>query len=311
MTIVCATHFTASSSDAVTVAAQLARRTGQPLWLVTVLPGVPMGGALTAREQAIKDALHLEAGVLREGGLEVEVAALHGKVERALGRVCTDVNARLLVVGDTSHTKTSLFATPVDRIASGLTVPLIVVRSRKPFEAWAKGERPLRVLLGSDSTWSAAVAREWLTGLATYGPLDVLATHIWDPAQEHARLGGDKPMLESDERSLVQMLTNDVRAALVGLPANVTTRVELEVGRGHIGELLLGVAAREQVDMIVIGTHPQKGLLARLTSISHEVLQNAMMSVALVPGEGLSVGELARSEPTSPVGFRHKLRRNA
>ena len=42
MTIVCATHFTASSSDAVAVAGHLARRTGQPLWLVTVLPGVPL-----------------------------------------------------------------------------------------------------------------------------------------------------------------------------------------------------------------------------------------------------------------------------
>ena len=312
MTIVCATHFTASSSDAVTVAGYLARRTGQQLWLATVLPGVPLGGGLSPREQTVRDALHLEAGALREQGLEVEVALLHGKVERALGRLCTDVNARLLVIGDTSHTKTSLFATPVDRIASGVWVPLIVVRSMKPFEAWAKGERPLRVLLGSDSTWSSAVAREWLTGLAMYGPLDVLATHVWDPAQEYARHGGEKPMLEVEEKSLAELLTNDVRAALVGLPANVTSRVQLEVGRGHIGELLLGIAAREQVDMIVIGTHPQKGLLARLTSISHDVLQNALMSVALVPGEGegAAVEDLARSTPASPVAFRQKMRGN-
>jgi nucleotide-binding universal stress UspA family protein len=309
MTIVCATHFTASSTDAVAVAAHLARRTAQPLWLVCVLPGLPLGPS-GPREKTVSDALHLEAGVLREQGLEVEVALLHGKVERALGRLCADVRAQLLVIGDTSHTKTSLFATPVDRIAYGVAVPLIVVRSKKPFEAWAKGERPLEVLLAIDHTWSSALAREWLGGLAAYGPLNVLATHVWSPADEHSRRGGDKPMLESDEATLAEVLMQDATAALVGLPPNVTWRVQLEVGRGNIGEQLLTIAARERVDMMVLGTHPQKGLLARLTSVSHEVLQNALMSVALVPGEGAPAEAMARATPSSSRGLKERPRRS-
>lgn len=306
MTIVCATHFTGSSSEAVTVAAHLARRTGQPLWLVCVLPGRPLGDGRSPRAKAASDALHLDAKRLREQGLLVQVALLHGKVERAVGQQCRAVNAQLLVVGDSSRTRSPLFATPVDRLASGVSVPLLVVRSRKPFEAWARGERPLKVLLGTDSTWSAAAAREWLTGLAAYGPLDVLATHLWDPAQEHARHHGERPMLDADVVVLAELLKRDVRAALVGLPPNVTSRVQLEVGRAHVGEQLLTIAAREQVDLMALGTHPQRGLLARLASVSHEVLLDSLMSVALVPTEGPSAEAIGRPAPASPRALRER-----
>lgn len=298
MTIVCATHFTASSLDAVVVSAHLARRTKQALWLACVLPGVPLGPS-GPREQKARDDLHREAGLLREEGLVVQVALLHGKVERAIGRLCSDVNAKLLVVGDTSHTKRTLFATPVEQIASGVSVPLLVVRSQKPFDEWARGVRPLQVLLGIDSSWSSSLAREWLTGLAAYGPLDVLATHIWAPEAEFARHGRALPMLDADEVSMAELVTRDVTAALTGLPPNVTSRVQLEVGRGQVGELLLGIAARERVDVLVVGTHPHRGLLSRLTSVTHEVLKDALMSVALVPADGPSLEEFARASPTS------------
>ncbi len=310
MTIVCATHFTTSSSDAVAVAGQLARRTGQPLWLVTVLSGVHLSSApLSPRDQVISDALHLEAGVLREQGVQVEVALLHGRVERAVGKLCTEVNAKLVVVGDSSHTRGALFATPTDRIAFGVSVPVIVVRSLKPFEAWSKGQRPLKVLLAIDHTWSSALARDWLIGLSAYGPLDVLATHVWNPAEEHERRGGKAPLTDADEASLAEVLTREAEAALVTLPHQITSRVQLEVGRGNIGELLEGISAREQVDLIVLGTHPQKGVLSRLTSVAHEVLNNALMSVALVPSDGSTAPTLARSSPSSPRPLKERAHR--
>ena len=299
MTIVCVTHFTSSSSDAVTVAAQLARRTRQPLWLVTVLPGVRLSPAgASPREQVVSEALHLEAGVLREQGLEVEVALLHGKVERAIGRLCLEVNAKLLVVGDSSHTRGALFATPTDRIAYGVAVPVIVVRGLEPFEAWAKGERPLQVLLAIDHSWCAALARNWLTALCVYGPLEVLATHVWTPLEEHMRHGGRAPLTAADQASLAELVTQEAEAALLTFPPHITARVQLELGRGHIGELLLGIAAREKIDLIVLGTHGRKGLLGRLTSVSHEVLNHAPVSVALVPSKGPTAEDLARSPPT-------------
>jgi nucleotide-binding universal stress UspA family protein len=267
---------------------------------VSVVPGVslvPPNGA-PRKDTTVLAALHLEAAQLREAGVQVEVALLHGKVERALGRLCNEVSAGLLVIGDNRHpTRSSFFATPVDRIASGVSLPLLVVRSQKPFEAWARGERPLKVLLAVDHTWSSAVARAWLTGLAAYGALEVVATHVWAPEEERLRRGGS-------EGSMAEQLTRETQAALEGLPGNVTSRVLLEIGRGHVGAMLLDVAAREEVDMMVLGSHGPQGLLARLRSVSHEVLAHAMMSVALVPGEGHVVEELGRSTPTSPVTMR-------
>lgn len=307
MTIVCATHFTASSSDAVMVAAHLARRTGQPLWLVTVLPGVRLGTS-GARERAVNDALQEEAGVLQDEGLQVEVATLHGRVEHALGQLCIDVGARLLVVGD-SHQKSTLLATPVDRIVYGVSVPVLVVRSMEPFVTWAKGDRPLKVLLAIDHTWSSALARDWLTGLSVYGPLEVVATHVWTPAEEHERRGGTGPLTPTEEGLLAELLMREAEAALRILPPRIKSRVQLELGDGHVGEQLLNLAAREHVDMLVLGTHPKKGLLARLSSTSHEVLANGLMSVALVPGEGLSVEAMARGTPSSPRTMKERARR--
>lgn len=311
MTIVCATHFTASSSDAVAVAARLAQRAEQPLWLVSVLPGAALApGRNSPRHKAVSDALQQEAQLLRRQGLEVKVALLHGKVERAIGQLCKDVRAGLLVTGDSSHTRSALFATPVDKIAHGVSVPLLVVRNFQPFEAWVNGARPLKVMLAIDHTWSSAIARDWLAGLAAYGQLDVLATHVWTPQEEHERRGGTGPLTEPEEAALSRLLAQEAEAALCTLPHTVRCQVDVEVGRGNIGELLLTIAARQQVDMIVVGTHPRKGLLARLASVSSEVLNNALMSVAIVPGEGLAPEAIARGTPTSPRTLKERPRRN-
>lgn len=283
MTIVCATHFTQSSVDAVHVAAMLAFRTKQKLWLCCVLPG-----AADKSDDATNAQLAAEAAALKEAGVEVETALLHGQLERSLGRLCRDVAAQLLVVGDTGHMSNGVFATPIDRIAEGVSVPTLVVKSARPFEPWALGQKALKVLLAIDHTWSSMLARNWITRLAEYGSLEVIATHVWSPDDEATRHGKASPPSDEDKASMAEKLMTDAHAALRGLPENVTTRVQLEVGRGNIGALLMDIAAREQVDVMVLGTHPHRGLLGRLTSVTHEVITNGLMSIALVPDESAS-----------------------
>ena len=114
-------------------------------------------------------------------------------------------------------------------------------------------------------------------------------------------------MTPADEGTMAEQLVREAEAALRILPPNIKSRVQLEPqGEGHVGEQLLNLAQREKVDMLVLGTHPKKGLLARLTSTSHEVLASGLMSVALVPGEGLSAEALARSSPTSPRSMKER-----
>ena len=70
MSIVCATRFTEESSFAVTVAAELARKRTEPLWLVHVLPA-GLGVFQDGLDAGASDALTQQAGALAQAGLRV------------------------------------------------------------------------------------------------------------------------------------------------------------------------------------------------------------------------------------------------
>jgi len=272
MTIVCATHFTDSSFAAVKVAAGLAHRHGQPLWLVSVLPNRNTDDEI---ESAVDDALLLEAAALASSGVDVQTAVLHGPLEHAVAQFCTAKQALLLVVGDTRS---------LDTFAYGLELPLLVVRDFKPFEAWTRGSGPLQVMLALDHTWSAAVARDWIRRLSEYGPIELIAARIWWPRDEYARRGLPVPADGEGHASLVKTMHDETRAALAGLPSGVSHRVQIEIGVGHLGEQLLALAAVEQVEVLVLGANPLHAPMSLLRSVSHEVLRDAPMSVACIPG---------------------------
>ena len=61
--------------------------------------------------------------------------------------------------------------------------------------------------------------------------------------------------------------------------------MRLEIGRHHVAGLLIDVAASTRADLLVLGTHRQHGLLGQMTSVSHQVLADALMSVAFIPEE--------------------------
>lgn len=297
MTIVCATHFTPSSLDAVQVAAALAARTKQKLHLVAVMPI----GSPPEIDQATKTALQDEAFAAGEQHVDVVTNVLHGRLEHQLSTYCRDVSARLLVLGDTSRAMSPLFATPIDRISEDVSVPMLVVKSRLPFIPWANGEGPLKVLLALDHSWNASLTRVWLQQLAAFGPLDVLATHIWSPVDEAKRLHISKP---TDEMIAMwaEKLERATQAGMRGLPPNVKLQVQLEVGRGHIGRLLLDIANRQQRDVLVMGTHAH-GILSRVTSVTHEVLAEGAQSVALIPQIEMKL--VTRTAKSITVEARH------
>lgn len=297
MSIVCATHFTPSSLDAVEVATALAERTQQKLYLVSVMP---IGSGPTVDKNA-SAALLQEASTALEHRLDVETTVLHGRVEQQLSVFCRDVSARLLVLGDTSRTMSPLFATPIDKISGDVAAPMLVVKSRLPFLPWAGGTAPLRVLLAVDHAWSAGRTRNWLQQLAAYGPLDVLATHVWSPADEATRQGVDAPD-DALAARWAERLQRTTEQGLQGLPDTIKVKVQLELGRGHIGRLLLALASREQRDVLVMGTRPH-GLLGRITSVTHEVLAEGAQSVALIP-QG-AVQPTPRPSKVTAVEARH------
>jgi nucleotide-binding universal stress UspA family protein len=280
MTIVCATHLSNSSFAAVKAAAALAHVKHESLDLISVVPPRPLA---TTDDHPVSEALRLEARALNADGIETTAEVLHGTLEGAVRKFCEDRHASLLVVGDSTHAIASLAAGPMHAFKDGVDVPLLVVRDARPFERWARGEAALKVMLALDHTWSSAIARDWITRLASYGAIDLVAAFVWWPADEDARRG-TAPSPESDgHRTMTEVIARELEAALASLPANVKHRVRLELGADHIAAKLLVMAGDEQVDLLVLGSHTLQGPLARLRSVSNGVLADAPMSVACIP----------------------------
>lgn len=282
MTIVCATRFSEESSFAGQVAAELARKSQQPLWLVHVLPGRLVRAWSERFEATATAALETQAQALRQPGLEVHTAVLTGKLDQAVGRFCTVKSASLLVVGDTTRNMSTPMTGTLDRLAYGVETPLLVVRDPRPFQSWAAGKAPLKVMLAIDRTSSSAIARDWISRLAQFGDLDLVATHIWWPSEEYERRALPTPAAEEGHRALTRTMEEETAATLAGLPKNVKVRVHLQMGVQEIGAHLLALANEEQVDIFVLGTHRRRAL-GRLWSVSHHVLSLAPMSVACIP----------------------------
>ncbi len=283
MTIVCATRFTEESSFAVWVAAELARKQKQALWLVHALPGRVLRASNDRFESAAAAALEAEAQPLRQAGLDVQTAVLFGRLEQAIGQFCEAKSAALLVVGDTTRSTSTVTGGTLDKLAYGVETPLLVVRDPRPFQAWATGKAPLKVMLAMDQTASSAVARDWILRLAKFGDLDLVACQIWWPREEYERRGLPFPDAEEGHRALAATMGKETAQALSALPQNVKVRTHLEMGVQNIGEQLLALANDEQVDIVVLGTHRRRAL-GRLWSVSHRILSLAPMSVACIPG---------------------------
>jgi len=291
MTIVCATRFSEESTSAVAVAAELAQRRAQALSLVHVLPAGALSSWGDFLDAAATNALENEAKALLARGIKVETALLHGKLEHALHAYCSEKSARLLVVGDTAKKVGPVFAGTLDRLAYLLATPLLVVRDARPFRAWVKGKAPLKVMLALDSTSSAAVARDWISRLAEYGDLDLVAAQIWWPIEEYERRGVPLAPSEEGHAELSKSMRTELEAALGRLPANVKHRVHLEIGVRRVAEHLMELANEEQADLMVLGAHRRRAL-GRLWSVSHHAVALAPMSVACIPST-VAVANLA------------------
>ena len=234
MSIVCATHFTDSSNDAVHVAAALAGKTRQAVLLASVLPALQLSDALGHRKELdVTDNLETAAQLLRSEGIKAEAELVHGAVDSALARLCARQRAQLLVVGDSSRGGRPLFGKPIDRLPYELSIPLLVVRSARPFEDWAQGKGPLRVLLAIDHTWRSELARNWIERLAEYGPLEVIATHVWSPDEEAARHGFVSAVLPDREAMRSRALATAQRIAALSPVAVAGTKAQLNYSRGR------------------------------------------------------------------------------
>ncbi|WNG51439.1 universal stress protein [Archangium minus] len=286
MTILCATHFSDAAQRATTAAAELARKLNEPLFLVHVLPGDLARAFGQTLHDTATSALQDEVRRVEKLGARVSHQLLTGEPAEELARFAQEKGAGLVVTaGPTSASPFLGVGGTVDRLATALSVPLLVVRDVEPFEAWVAGKRPLKVMLGVDRSQPFEAARDWLRGLRRYGEVEVVAGRVYWPHEEYQRMGLAHPHVFQDvSPELRRSLEHEVRTLVSPLETQdqPPVRLRLEAGVGRIADHLVALAADEKVDLLVVGSH-QRRAMGKLWSVSHHALRLAKMSVVSVP----------------------------
>jgi nucleotide-binding universal stress UspA family protein len=285
MPVVCATNFSDAARHACDAAALLARKAGEPLWLVHVLLKDSVRAFGKPLTDAAEAALSDEARRLEKLGVTVKHTVLTGEPAAALQEYVKKQGATLVVTaGPSQETPFLGLGGTVDRLAQALEVPLVVARNVEPLEAWARGERPLKVMVGVDRSLPFEAARDWVKGLRKLGPLELVGGRVFWAHEEAARLGLEHPLGFADVTPELRQALEKEAAVLVEPLAEGGTpvRVRVEVGMGRIADHLVALAAEEGVDVLVVGSHHRRAL-GKLWSVSQHALRLAKMTVVCVP----------------------------
>jgi nucleotide-binding universal stress UspA family protein len=290
MTIVCGTDLTPSAARAARAAAAIAQRLQVPLKLVHVLD--ELGADVTVKQQgeaAFADRrgrLRAQADQLgQDFAIEVLPIAIPGRADTELVRIAIESHATLVVVAAAGRTLRHrwLLGSIAEQVARRSPIAVLVVRDEINLVAWARGERPLDVVIGCDPSSYSEVAVEWAARLRKIGACDLSVVQLVTPADEHARLGvGRVSAKEPLSPEIEQVLLRDLRASIGTLPGPGKTTVKVLARTEELDMQLAHLA--ESADLLVVGTHQRSGIERWWHgSVSRGVLKHASTSVACVP----------------------------
>lgn len=291
MAILCGTDFSTNAREAARAGAAMALRLEESICLMHVREPVTWREMLSeekaALRKAVRRSLKAEAQQLRNLGVEVDEEIRVGLPDEELADRARSAEVRLVVVGALGRRSVSrwLLGSIAERTVQISSVPVLVVRVADGFAAWARGKRPLRIMVGMDRSAGSDTALHWTGALSRRGPCEIVVAHVYSPAQERRRLAlpstteGDRP-----DPDVERALTAELTARAADSLSEASWRLELQAGSDRAACELVELARRENSDVLVVGTR-QRSPLARLWhgAVTYGVLHAAPMSVACVP----------------------------
>ncbi len=300
MTIVCGIDFSERAAQAARAAGAIARRLDERLVLVHVVDEFGAELARRAVDEARFDPqrakLHLQADEVRaDTGAHVEPILLLGSASQQLVEAARIAQARLLVVAalgaETAHRR--LLGSVAERVAQAAPVPVLVVRDGSSLRAWARGDKPLRIMVGVELASTSKAALRWAAELRTKGHCELTIVQIAWPPREHSRLGVPPPMpLDHLVPEVRETLERDLRSWVGALAGEGETSLVVRHGWGRVDIHLADLAAEAKEDLLVIGTHRRAGLSRMwLGSVSRGVLRHAPTNVVCVPRDAMAEEE--------------------
>jgi nucleotide-binding universal stress UspA family protein len=288
MSIVFGTDFSERAMGAARAAAALARKSGEMLHLVHVTEYGSAGRTASSDEalsRELRARLEALAAELRTGGTQVELHLQEGAPDEVLVEHAAVVHASLLIVSHHGQRAPRWrIGNVAERVVQSARCPVLVVRSAGPLEAWARGERSLRLLLGLDFSPPSDAAVAWVRKLRTFGTCEVVAVHHYWGADAHVRYGVPLSPESEVTPEVEEALRRDLTARLGDMPGDGAVWVHLEPGLGRPSDSLVTLARKEEADLIVVGTHQRSGPSRWWHgSVSQRIVHEAPVSVLCVP----------------------------
>jgi len=288
---VCGTDFSATATEAVEIAAAIARRLETRLVLVHVdqlhrsLISSPL--LLEAAILQRRGELDHEAYRLRDVGTNVEEKFLSGSASDQLVTAATEAKGRLIVIGAVGHglARRLLVGSVAERTAETSPIPTLVVRPGGRLASWIRGEHALKILVGYDFSAASDAALDWVNHLREIGKFQATVLYSNWPPDEARRLGYEGPLpLAANPKKIQQNLERDLEKRIATLLPKQEVTAIVEPGWGSPEGYLFQMASRKRVDLIVVGTHRRHGLgRVLLGSVSRAVLHHSKVTVAVVP----------------------------
>jgi nucleotide-binding universal stress UspA family protein len=273
MPIICGTDLSAASAGALEVARAFAASRGDDeVVLVYVIDDED--GAIAARTK-------LEALITSAGpGPTIRGELVVGAADATLVSFADTEGSDLIVIAASSQpgAPSRLGATAASIITT-TRVPVLVVRDPAPLLGFARGERPLRLLLGIDDSVACDIGIQWVHALRMRGPVEVVLGAIYYPDDAAHHYGLHARGLVDRDPEIERLLSRDLLRRF-----GETDRVEARPrrGLGRIGDHVIELANETAVDAIVVGTGQKTGL-ERLGSVSSVIVHDAPQSVICIP----------------------------
>jgi len=313
--LVFATDFSEGAARAATSAALLAARRKAKLSLVHAVPANTLHRLGQPFREATERALMEEADRLSALGAEVDIQLLSGSLDEAVMGHAARTQALAILVGPPSGPPTLTgVGGSLDRLSARADRPLLILRQPERLERWARGERPLRVVVGLDRSVASEAALHFAQRLEALGPLQLEVGHVFYPSEESARLGLPRPTAFDEVGPDLREALERELGTRARRPDGTHPPIHLRVGLGRKADHLIDLARELDADLLLVGNHHPRAL-AKLWSVSHHVMRTAPCAVATVPAGTLEEeGPQASGLPTfqtvtvatdfSPLGNR-------
>jgi nucleotide-binding universal stress UspA family protein len=265
MTILCATDFSPCSRVAARVAGGLARRRGEAITLVHVVPPPPSD--LTAATIAVEawDAevaarghaeLQAEAESIRGGGVTVDARVEQGVPAKVLLELAAAPGTSLLVAGMHGRARIDrvMVGSSAEKLARSAPCPVLIVPERSPnLSRWEGGE-PLRLALAFDGSTATGALVYWARTGAPADTGEMSLIRLYWPPQEAARYGVEQPWHENAGSSeLLALIERDLKREAAPLFGARDPQIRLQVLVRNGGEELAETAGAGPVDAIAFG----------------------------------------------------------